>query len=146
MLPLHVHRMLCMCAATSVGRGGSTPPSLSQSASACLSCLQLYVCVCVFAALPQYKRGHRKTASFGTILDVPKIVVTGISGPPGSTPPPGGPAELACSCGGVSVHLTWPLSCVSLHTIPKSPSLTLNLFPRLGAVSTVLMWWQVLKI
>uniref|UniRef100_A0A673BP47 Mitogen-activated protein kinase kinase kinase 7 n=1 Tax=Sphaeramia orbicularis TaxID=375764 RepID=A0A673BP47_9TELE len=29
---------------------------------------------------PQYKRGHRKTASFGTILDVPKIVVTGISG------------------------------------------------------------------
>ncbi|XP_028996637.1 mitogen-activated protein kinase kinase kinase 7 isoform X2 [Betta splendens] len=24
----------------------------------------------------QYKRGHRKTASFGTILDVPKIVVT----------------------------------------------------------------------
>uniref|UniRef100_A0A673BHB0 Mitogen-activated protein kinase kinase kinase 7 n=1 Tax=Sphaeramia orbicularis TaxID=375764 RepID=A0A673BHB0_9TELE len=32
------------------------------------------------AARPQYKRGHRKTASFGTILDVPKIVVTGISG------------------------------------------------------------------
>ncbi|KAM8725179.1 mitogen-activated protein kinase kinase kinase 7 isoform 1-T1 [Acanthopagrus schlegelii] len=28
------------------------------------------------AARPQYKRGHRKTASFGTILDVPKIVVT----------------------------------------------------------------------
>uniref|UniRef100_A0A3Q3X3G7 Mitogen-activated protein kinase kinase kinase 7 n=1 Tax=Mola mola TaxID=94237 RepID=A0A3Q3X3G7_MOLML len=28
------------------------------------------------AAQPQYKRGHRKTASFGTILDVPKIVVT----------------------------------------------------------------------
>ncbi|XP_064781512.1 mitogen-activated protein kinase kinase kinase 7-like isoform X1 [Oncorhynchus masou masou] len=27
-------------------------------------------------ARPQYKRGHRKTASFGTILDVPKIVVT----------------------------------------------------------------------
>uniref|UniRef100_A0A3Q3L3Z9 Mitogen-activated protein kinase kinase kinase 7 n=1 Tax=Mastacembelus armatus TaxID=205130 RepID=A0A3Q3L3Z9_9TELE len=27
-------------------------------------------------AHPQYKRGHRKTASFGTILDVPKIVVT----------------------------------------------------------------------
>uniref|UniRef100_A0A7N9AXL7 Mitogen-activated protein kinase kinase kinase 7 n=1 Tax=Mastacembelus armatus TaxID=205130 RepID=A0A7N9AXL7_9TELE len=26
-----------------------------------------------------YKRGHRKTASFGTILDVPKIVVTGIT-------------------------------------------------------------------
>uniref|UniRef100_A0A3B4YLX0 Mitogen-activated protein kinase kinase kinase 7 n=1 Tax=Seriola lalandi dorsalis TaxID=1841481 RepID=A0A3B4YLX0_SERLL len=34
------------------------------------------------AARPQYKRGHRKTASFGTILDVPKIVVTGITGPP----------------------------------------------------------------
>ncbi|XP_037836746.1 mitogen-activated protein kinase kinase kinase 7 isoform X3 [Kryptolebias marmoratus] len=28
------------------------------------------------AARPPYKRGHRKTASFGTILDVPKIVVT----------------------------------------------------------------------
>ncbi|XP_047243640.1 mitogen-activated protein kinase kinase kinase 7 isoform X1 [Girardinichthys multiradiatus] len=28
------------------------------------------------AARTQYKRGHRKTASFGTILDVPKIVVT----------------------------------------------------------------------
>ncbi|KAK5604175.1 Mitogen-activated protein kinase kinase kinase 7 [Crenichthys baileyi] len=27
-------------------------------------------------ARTQYKRGHRKTASFGTILDVPKIVVT----------------------------------------------------------------------
>uniref|UniRef100_A0A3B4AXG0 Mitogen-activated protein kinase kinase kinase 7 n=1 Tax=Periophthalmus magnuspinnatus TaxID=409849 RepID=A0A3B4AXG0_9GOBI len=36
------------------------------------------------SARPQYKRGHRKTASFGTILDVPKIVVTGIIGPPGS--------------------------------------------------------------
>uniref|UniRef100_A0A8D3E4L9 Mitogen-activated protein kinase kinase kinase 7 n=1 Tax=Scophthalmus maximus TaxID=52904 RepID=A0A8D3E4L9_SCOMX len=30
-----------------------------------------------------YKRGHRKTASFGTILDVPKIVITGTTGPPG---------------------------------------------------------------
>ncbi|KAM6905792.1 mitogen-activated protein kinase kinase kinase 7 isoform 1-T1 [Lycodopsis pacificus] len=28
------------------------------------------------AARPQFKRGHRKTASYGTILDVPKIVVT----------------------------------------------------------------------
>ncbi|KAK5853372.1 hypothetical protein PBY51_007163 [Eleginops maclovinus] len=28
------------------------------------------------AARPPYKRGHRKTASYGTILDVPKIVVT----------------------------------------------------------------------
>uniref|UniRef100_A0AAY4B907 Mitogen-activated protein kinase kinase kinase 7 n=1 Tax=Denticeps clupeoides TaxID=299321 RepID=A0AAY4B907_9TELE len=36
------------------------------------------------ASRPQYKRGHRKTASFGTILDVPKIVVTGTgSAPPG---------------------------------------------------------------
>uniref|UniRef100_A0A665VH05 Mitogen-activated protein kinase kinase kinase 7 n=1 Tax=Echeneis naucrates TaxID=173247 RepID=A0A665VH05_ECHNA len=35
------------------------------------------------SARPQYKRGHRKTASFGTILDVPKIIVTGITGPPG---------------------------------------------------------------
>uniref|UniRef100_A0A1A7YG07 Mitogen-activated protein kinase kinase kinase 7 n=1 Tax=Iconisemion striatum TaxID=60296 RepID=A0A1A7YG07_9TELE len=31
------------------------------------------------AARPQYKRGHRKTASYGTILDIPKIVVTGTS-------------------------------------------------------------------
>ncbi|XP_056436599.1 mitogen-activated protein kinase kinase kinase 7 isoform X1 [Gadus chalcogrammus] len=28
------------------------------------------------AARPPFKRGHRKTASYGTILDVPKIVVT----------------------------------------------------------------------
>ncbi|XP_051581151.1 mitogen-activated protein kinase kinase kinase 7-like isoform X1 [Myxocyprinus asiaticus] len=28
------------------------------------------------AARPQYKRGHRKTASYGTILDIPKIIVT----------------------------------------------------------------------
>ncbi|XP_009292938.1 mitogen-activated protein kinase kinase kinase 7 isoform X1 [Danio rerio] len=27
-------------------------------------------------ARPQYKRGHRKTASHGTILDIPKIIVT----------------------------------------------------------------------
>ncbi|XP_074470873.1 mitogen-activated protein kinase kinase kinase 7 isoform X1 [Sebastes fasciatus] len=33
------------------------------------------------AARPQYKRGHRKTASFGTILDVPKIVVTATCDP-----------------------------------------------------------------
>lgn len=46
--------------------------------SACL-CLSLHarVCMCVFAARPQYKRGHRKTASHGTILDIPKIIVTG---------------------------------------------------------------------
>ncbi|XP_060769936.1 mitogen-activated protein kinase kinase kinase 7 isoform X1 [Neoarius graeffei] len=28
------------------------------------------------AARPQYKRGHRKTASHGTILDIPEIVIT----------------------------------------------------------------------
>ncbi|KTG37944.1 hypothetical protein cypCar_00029611 [Cyprinus carpio] len=28
------------------------------------------------AARPQFKRGHRKTASYGTILDIPKIFVT----------------------------------------------------------------------
>uniref|UniRef100_A0A671P7M5 Mitogen-activated protein kinase kinase kinase 7 n=1 Tax=Sinocyclocheilus anshuiensis TaxID=1608454 RepID=A0A671P7M5_9TELE len=29
------------------------------------------------AARPQFKRGHRKTASHGTILDIPKIIITG---------------------------------------------------------------------
>lgn len=43
-------------------------------------CAALYVCV--FAARPQYKRGHRKTASHGTILDIPEIVVTGIRAEP----------------------------------------------------------------
>ncbi|XP_041043981.1 mitogen-activated protein kinase kinase kinase 7 isoform X6 [Cetorhinus maximus] len=42
---------------------------------------QLFVAcvpVCVyFAARPKPKRGHRKTASFGTILDVPQIVISG---------------------------------------------------------------------
>ncbi|KAJ8008938.1 hypothetical protein DPEC_G00083610 [Dallia pectoralis] len=33
------------------------------------------------AARPQYKPGHRKTASFGTILDVPKIFVTATCDP-----------------------------------------------------------------
>ncbi|XP_034383174.1 mitogen-activated protein kinase kinase kinase 7 isoform X1 [Cyclopterus lumpus] len=33
------------------------------------------------AARPQFKRGHRKTASYGTILDVPKIVVTATCDP-----------------------------------------------------------------
>ncbi|XP_061756372.1 mitogen-activated protein kinase kinase kinase 7 isoform X1 [Nerophis ophidion] len=33
------------------------------------------------AARPQYKRGHRKTASYGTILDIPKIVVTAMCEP-----------------------------------------------------------------
>uniref|UniRef100_A0A8C1R5H0 Mitogen-activated protein kinase kinase kinase 7 n=2 Tax=Cyprinus carpio TaxID=7962 RepID=A0A8C1R5H0_CYPCA len=50
--------------------------------SACL-CLSLHarVCMCVFAARPQFKRGHRKTASHGTILDIPKIIVTGTGSP-----------------------------------------------------------------
>ena len=61
-----------------------------QSVLVCICMLVVFaavrvcMCVCVFAAAPpQYKRGHRKTASFGTILDVPKIVVTGITGPLG---------------------------------------------------------------
>uniref|UniRef100_A0A8C2C8N6 Mitogen-activated protein kinase kinase kinase 7 n=2 Tax=Cyprinus carpio TaxID=7962 RepID=A0A8C2C8N6_CYPCA len=33
------------------------------------------------AARPQFKRGHRKTASYGTILDIPKIFVTGTGSP-----------------------------------------------------------------
>uniref|UniRef100_A0A8D3D9B3 Mitogen-activated protein kinase kinase kinase 7 n=1 Tax=Scophthalmus maximus TaxID=52904 RepID=A0A8D3D9B3_SCOMX len=59
---------------------GAPPPPVCLSLHACT---QLYVCVCFSAARPQYKRGHRKTASFGTILDVPKIVITGTTGPPG---------------------------------------------------------------
>lgn len=33
-----------------------------------------------FAAYSKPKRGHRKTASFGNILDVPEIVISGITG------------------------------------------------------------------
>ncbi|XP_016311699.1 mitogen-activated protein kinase kinase kinase 7-like isoform X1 [Sinocyclocheilus anshuiensis] len=33
------------------------------------------------AARPQFKRGHRKTASHGTILDIPKIIITATSEP-----------------------------------------------------------------
>lgn len=78
MLPLHVaHCMLCMCVAY------ISSPAVGPESVVCM--LVVYaavcVCICVFAARPQYKRGHRKTASFGTILDVPKIVVTGITGP-----------------------------------------------------------------
>ncbi|XP_071225915.1 mitogen-activated protein kinase kinase kinase 7-like isoform X2 [Salvelinus alpinus] len=56
-------------------RTHSLLPSESKRMSADLSELEHRV---PFAptARPQYKRGHRKTASFGTILDVPKIVVT----------------------------------------------------------------------
>uniref|UniRef100_A0A8C7TNE8 Mitogen-activated protein kinase kinase kinase 7 n=1 Tax=Oncorhynchus mykiss TaxID=8022 RepID=A0A8C7TNE8_ONCMY len=59
-------------------RTHSLLPSESKRMSADLSELEHRV---PFAptARPQYKRGHRKTASFGTILDVPKIVVTGTS-------------------------------------------------------------------
>uniref|UniRef100_A0AAZ3QR63 Mitogen-activated protein kinase kinase kinase 7 n=1 Tax=Oncorhynchus tshawytscha TaxID=74940 RepID=A0AAZ3QR63_ONCTS len=65
------------------GRGrGHRPTCMLQlwalSLSACMCTPAVCVCVSV-AARPQYKRGHRKTASFGTILDVPKIVFTGTS-------------------------------------------------------------------
>uniref|UniRef100_A0A674E077 Mitogen-activated protein kinase kinase kinase 7 n=1 Tax=Salmo trutta TaxID=8032 RepID=A0A674E077_SALTR len=55
------------------GRTHSLVASESKRMSADLSELEHRV---PFAA---YKRGHRKTASFGTILDVPKIVFTGTS-------------------------------------------------------------------
>lgn len=82
MLPVHC---ACMCSACQYSPEGSEERAASDmlqlwalSSSACVR--QLCVCVCVsVAARPQYKRGHRKTASFGTILDVPKIVVTGTS-------------------------------------------------------------------
>lgn len=45
------------------------------------TCSRLHVyCVCVFAAYTKPKRGHRKTASFGNILDVPEIIITGTTG------------------------------------------------------------------
>lgn len=84
MLPLHVQCMLCMCATLII-----SPAVGPQSVLVCICMLvvsaavRVCVYVCVFAARPQYKRGHRKTASFGTILDVPKIVVTGIMRPLG---------------------------------------------------------------
>ncbi|XP_077444076.1 mitogen-activated protein kinase kinase kinase 7 isoform X1 [Stigmatopora argus] len=60
-----------------LSRGGSFESlpvrSSEKRMSADLSELKLG---CIPSARPQYKRGHRKTASFGTILDVPKIVVT----------------------------------------------------------------------
>uniref|UniRef100_A0A8C6SPX2 Mitogen-activated protein kinase kinase kinase 7 n=1 Tax=Neogobius melanostomus TaxID=47308 RepID=A0A8C6SPX2_9GOBI len=75
-----------------LSRGGSveslqprTLVSSDKRMSADLSELEPKIRLYVFStARPQYKRGHRKTASYGTILDVPKIVVTGITGPPGS--------------------------------------------------------------
>uniref|UniRef100_A0A674E029 Mitogen-activated protein kinase kinase kinase 7 n=1 Tax=Salmo trutta TaxID=8032 RepID=A0A674E029_SALTR len=56
------------------GRTHSLVASESKRMSADLSELEHRV---PFAAAGNYKRGHRKTASFGTILDVPKIVFTG---------------------------------------------------------------------
>lgn len=69
MLPLHV---LCIVCSACVMLPFTVGHSLHLHACVC-------GCVCVFAAHQQYKRGHRKTASFGTILDIPEIVVTGIS-------------------------------------------------------------------
>uniref|UniRef100_A0A8C7M057 Mitogen-activated protein kinase kinase kinase 7 n=1 Tax=Oncorhynchus mykiss TaxID=8022 RepID=A0A8C7M057_ONCMY len=57
------------------GRTHSLVASESKRMSADLSELEHRVPFAP-AARPQYKRGHRKTASFGTILDVPKIVFT----------------------------------------------------------------------
>uniref|UniRef100_A0A674DMI9 Mitogen-activated protein kinase kinase kinase 7 n=1 Tax=Salmo trutta TaxID=8032 RepID=A0A674DMI9_SALTR len=57
-------------------RTHSLLPSESKRMSADLSELEHRV---PFAPTGNYKRGHRKTASFGTILDIPKIVVTGTS-------------------------------------------------------------------
>ncbi|XP_014060452.1 mitogen-activated protein kinase kinase kinase 7 isoform X1 [Salmo salar] len=57
------------------GRTHSLVASESKRMSADLSELEHRVPFAA-AARPQYKRGHRKTASFGTILDVPKIVFT----------------------------------------------------------------------
>lgn len=72
--PVRCICMLCVCV------GSCTYVRACLCVRACLPvCVRACVYVCVFAAAPQYKRGHRKTASFGTILDVPKIVVTGTS-------------------------------------------------------------------
>lgn len=81
MLHLYVYCMLCMCAANT-----SSIAVDPWSVFVCICMLLLFAAVCVFVCMyvftaqPQYKRGHRKTASFGTILDVPKIVVTGTTG------------------------------------------------------------------
>ncbi|XP_057208729.1 mitogen-activated protein kinase kinase kinase 7 isoform X1 [Triplophysa rosa] len=67
-----------------LSRGGSVEslsgrshclPSDSKRMSADLSELEPRLSF-ASAARPQYKRGHRKTASHGTILDIPKIIVT----------------------------------------------------------------------
>uniref|UniRef100_A0A8C7LZ14 Mitogen-activated protein kinase kinase kinase 7 n=1 Tax=Oncorhynchus mykiss TaxID=8022 RepID=A0A8C7LZ14_ONCMY len=64
------------------GRTHSLVASESKRMSADLSELEHRVPFAPAALGPlslSYKRGHRKTASFGTILDVPKIVFTGTS-------------------------------------------------------------------
>uniref|UniRef100_A0A4W6DGA3 Mitogen-activated protein kinase kinase kinase 7 n=1 Tax=Lates calcarifer TaxID=8187 RepID=A0A4W6DGA3_LATCA len=65
---------LHVCALHFQSSCGPPPP---KSVSVCMLVVYAAVCVCMcfFAARPQYKRGHRKTASFGTILDVPKIIL-----------------------------------------------------------------------
>ncbi|KAA0708674.1 Mitogen-activated protein kinase kinase kinase 7 [Triplophysa tibetana] len=68
----------------SLSRGGSVeslsyrpycPPSDRKRMSADLSELEPRLSSASIAR-PQFKRGHRKTASHGTILDIPKIIVT----------------------------------------------------------------------
>lgn len=104
---------------------GVLPVCLGLHLHACCvrSCTYVYVCVCmcVFAALPQYKRGHRKTASFGAILDVPKIVVTGISGPGRASRRPRRSLLVAVAVAGFFCAPTWPSPCVSLHMMPAPP-------------------------
>ncbi|KAI5614790.1 mitogen-activated protein kinase kinase kinase 7 isoform X1 [Silurus asotus] len=59
------------------GRTHCLPSSDSKRMSADLSELRQDDKMPFSTARPQYKRGHRKTASHGTILDIPEIVVTG---------------------------------------------------------------------
>ncbi|XP_060739040.1 mitogen-activated protein kinase kinase kinase 7 isoform X1 [Tachysurus vachellii] len=59
------------------GRTHCLPSSDSKRMSADLSELRPDDKLPFSPARPQYKRGHRKTASHGTILDIPEIVVTG---------------------------------------------------------------------
>uniref|UniRef100_A0A8C1MQW8 Mitogen-activated protein kinase kinase kinase 7 n=1 Tax=Cyprinus carpio TaxID=7962 RepID=A0A8C1MQW8_CYPCA len=74
---LDIPYTVCFAVCTTVSLFLST-----YTLSACLcSSLHARVCMCVFAARPQFKRGHRKTASYGTILDIPKIFVTGTGSP-----------------------------------------------------------------
>ncbi|KAB5517148.1 hypothetical protein PHYPO_G00186110 [Pangasianodon hypophthalmus] len=58
------------------GRTHCLPSSDSKRMSADLSELRQDDKMPFSPARPQYKRGHRKTASHGTILDIPEIIVT----------------------------------------------------------------------